>query len=203
MASIVCVLKTGGDFKIEHVQALASELPGLICLSDTLIPDVVTIPLRHNWPGWWSKMELFRPDIKGDLFYLDLDTLVFGDIQPIIDAANGLTTMLSDFYWPEKPASGLMYIAEEDKQRVWAEWMKNPALHMNQRPGRGVIGDQGFLGKVLKPRRWQAIAPGSIVSYKAHCKGGKRPKGAQIVCFHGKPRPWELTPQQLEALKCS
>nr|WP_145924153.1 hypothetical protein [Halomonas elongata] len=42
-------------------------------------------PLAHGWPGWWSKLELFRPH-GGDLLYLDLDTVVRGDLQPLIDA---------------------------------------------------------------------------------------------------------------------
>lgn len=187
----VCVLRSGGEYGPEHVQWLAKMVPGLECISDVDVPGVPCIPLRHDWPGWWSKLELFRHDIPGDLSYIDLDTVVLGDIAPIIAAANGKTTMLSDFYWPEKPASGLMYIAQQDKAQVWGEWMRDPAGHMNAPVSRGVIGDQGYLGKILPGvQRWQDVAPGSVVSYKAHCKQGV-PDSATVVCFHGKPRPWD------------
>ena len=44
------------------------------------------IELLYNWPGWWSKMELFRPDLPcGRTLYLDLDTYVVNNLQPILD----------------------------------------------------------------------------------------------------------------------
>src|SRR5690554_2916161 len=144
MARKVCVLRSGGDFTPRHVQVLADQVPGLVCLSDAPVPGVETIPLQHNWPAWWSKLELCRPDIEGDLLYLDLDTVVPGDLAPLIEAANGKTTMLSDFYWPEHPASGFMYIAQNDKAAAWERFNQNPKAHMGRPPSRGKLGDQGF-----------------------------------------------------------
>lgn len=187
----VCVLRSGGEYKPAHVQWLARQVPGLACLSDVDVPGVPTIPLRHGWPGWWSKLELFRPDIGGDLFYIDLDTVITGDLAPLIEAANGKTTMLSDFYWPKQPASGLMYIAQADRAAVWEAWMRRPQTHMGKRGGRGTVGDQGFLGSVLNPQRWQDVAPGRVVSFKVHCKQ-QLPSKARVVCFHGQPRPWNV-----------
>lgn len=191
MVSRVCVLKSGGEYRPEHVQWLASQVPGLTCLSDVPVDGVPTIVLPYGWPSWWSKMCMFSPSlISDDIFYIDLDTVVTGDIDSLIKSCGGKTTMLSDFYWPDNPASGLMYIAHADKGKVWAEWMRDPNGHMQCKGGRGTIGDQGFLGRVLPDvQRWQDVAPGDIVSYKAHCKGGV-PDGAKVVCFHGKPRPW-------------
>lgn len=192
MVTKLCVLRSGGEYKPKHVRWLADQVPGLTCLSDVPVDGVPTITLPYDFPGWWAKMCMFSPSlIQGDIFYLDLDTVVPGSVDGLIEAANGKTTMLSDFYWPDKPASGLMYIAESDKRHVWAEWMKDPEVHMKWRGGKGTIGDQGFLGRVLPDvQRWQAVAPGKVVSYKVHCKGGL-PKGVDVVCFHGVPRPWD------------
>ena len=45
-----------------------------------------TIPLRHNWPGWWSKMELGREDLPvGRTLYMDLDSCAVNNLQPILD----------------------------------------------------------------------------------------------------------------------
>ena len=44
------------------------------------------IPLIHNWQGWWSKMELGRPDLpEGRTLYMDIDSHVINSLQPILD----------------------------------------------------------------------------------------------------------------------
>ncbi|MGM0927533.1 MAG: hypothetical protein ACQEXC_14095 [Pseudomonadota bacterium] len=191
MVTRLCVLRSGGEFGREHVQWLAGQVPGLQCLSDVWVKDVPAITQRYAWPGWFAKLELFRPDIPGDLLYLDLDTVVLGDLAPLIEAAAGRTTLLSDFYRPAQPASGLMYIAEQDKTRVWDYWMRDPAGHMARARTTACWGDQGILRRALGDgvQRWQDIAPGQVASYKVHCRQGP-PPAARVVCFHGNPRPW-------------
>lgn len=193
MVRRICVLRSGGEFRREHVQWLAGQVPGLQCLSDVWVRDAPAITQRHSWPGWWAKMELFRPDLAGDLLYLDLDTVVLGDLEPLIAAAGGRTTLLSDFYRPAQPASGLMFIAERDKARVWEHWQRDPAGHMARARTTACWGDQGILRQALGDgvQRWQDVAPGQVVSYKVHCRKHRRPPpGARVVCFHGNPRPW-------------
>lgn len=197
MKAIVCVLRSGGDFRPEHVQRLARQIPGLVCLSDATVEGVPCIPLAYKWPGWWSKMELFRPDLSGDLLYFDLDTVIVGDLSEL--ASLGRTTLLSDFYYPERPASGLMYLAESDRAKVWAAWIADPKEAMRKCMRHG---DQQFIGEVLHDaQRFQDVLPGRVVSYKVHvAKGlnkrsignGNVPAGASVVCFHGRPRPWHL-----------
>jgi len=46
------------------------------------------IKLLHgdDWPGWWAKMELYRPDLPtGRTLYMDLDSHVINSLQPIFD----------------------------------------------------------------------------------------------------------------------
>lgn len=198
-ATVVCVLRSGGEYKPTHVQALARQVDGLVCLSDVPVPGVPTIPLSHDWPGWWSKMCAFNPElIQGDLLLMDLDTVVLGSIDHLV--AIGKTTMLSDFYYPERAASGLMYLTEDDRGAVWDRWMTTPERHM---ASCGSLGDQKFVGDCLpRAARWQDEFPGQIVSYKVHvCTrqqsrrgigNGSLPEGARVVCFHGQPRPWAV-----------
>jgi len=183
----VCVLKSGGDFTPRHVQWLARQVPGLVCLSDMAVPGVPVVQMPNAWPGWWSKMNLFSRAIPGDLLYLDLDTVVIGDLSPLEGV--GETTLLDDFYKPGLLASGLMYIREEDKDQVWEAWMADPNGHRERCQTRERWGDQGFLQDVLPAQIWQKALPGAVVSYKVHCQQ-KIPHGARVVCFHGNPRPW-------------
>ena len=156
-------------------------VPGLVALSDVPIEGIRTIPLAHDWPGWWAKMELFRPDIPGDLFYLDLDTTVIR--MPDMPNADAV---LTDFGDRSVIGSGLMYLTEETRARVWADWMRFPDVHM-KRHTKWPAGDQGFLLPHLRRAlRWQAIA--KVYSYKIHCKRGI-PADADVICYHGKPRP--------------
>jgi len=200
-ALILTVLRHGGEYKVEHVQRLFRQAPGLMVLSDVDVPGVPRIPMRNRWPGWWSKMNLFDPDIPGDLLYMDLDTTVVGEIDDLRET--GRTTMLADFYWPERLASGFMYLTEADRAKVWNLWGESPDHHMvRHRQG----GDQSFIASVLPDAlRWQDTHPGRVVSYKAHIAApgmagfnsrrsqgdGFIPAGASVVCFHGSPRPWE------------
>lgn len=200
---VMLVLRTGGDFKPEHVGALARQieqhLPGadIACLSDVDVP-CQRIPLQHDWPGWFAKMELFRPDIDGTILYMDLDTVIVGDLSEIASVAR--LTMLSDFYKPERPASGVMLLPEQYRAEVWRKWMINPARSMAM---CGTLGDQLFIGKMCPhAQRWQDVVPGQIVSYKAHVRAktghrfdkgnGNVPSNTRIICFHGKPRPWDV-----------
>lgn len=176
----ICVLRSGGEYKPQHVKWLARQVPDLVCLTDIDVPGVPCLPLKYGWPGWWSKMELFRPDLPGDLMYFDLDTVVFR-----VPEANQ-TTVLQDFYHPELVGSGLMYLVEKDRHKVWEDWIKNPEQHMKDNSRWPNHGDQGFIGKHLNSaNRWGR----EVVSYKKHCRTGV-PQKAQVVCFHGKPRPW-------------
>jgi hypothetical protein len=184
MQTNICVLKSGGEFKPEHVQRLAKQVPDLICLSDVEIEGVKTIPLLYNWPKWWAKLELFRPDIAGDLFYIDLDSTVIR--MPVMP---DVTTVLTDFGDKSVIATGLMFMKSEDKSIVWDSFIMHPNKAMSEHVA-WPSGDGGFINRFYHDKqRWQDIA--NIYSYKLHCGRGV-PIDAEIVCHHGKPRPWEI-----------
>lgn len=132
-------------------------------------------------------MELFRPDITEDLLYYDLDTVV---IDPVIPSGD-YSMMLEDFYYPARSGSGMMYIRNQDKAAVWNAWMRDPQGNQTYKPTKMHHGDQGFIQDFLIHRKWQEFHRKDILSYKAHVrKMGIKPRG--VVCFHGKPRPWEV-----------
>lgn len=195
MVRVVTVLRSGGDFKPEHVQALHRQierwLPGAdaVCLTNVDVPGVRTLRLQYGWPGWWSKMELFRPGIADDLLFMDLDTVAVGPLDEV--AGQQQLTTLSDFLRPDRVASGVMFLPENAREAVWTHWMTNPHAFM-----QGKHGDQGFLKTLWqdKAARWQDVLPGQIVSYKMHVKLNNEavPANARLVAFHGKPRPWDL-----------
>lgn len=200
--SVACVLRKSKVFDLDYVERLracaADHLPGVPFASLTDVETPGRIPLRHDWPGWWSKLELCAPWIEGDLLYFDLDTILIGDCSNL--AKVGRLTMLSDFHVPDRLASGVMYLPEAERAEAWKRWIVDPNRHMDR---AGAFGDGGFFASTwgIRAARWQEMLPGQIVSYKVHvrekkhsieCGNGSVPAGARVVCFHGKPRPRDI-----------
>ena len=194
--SVLCVLRSGGDYRREHVHALRLNVRrywpedrplDFVCLTDQPLGlyGVREIPLIHDWPGWWAKMETFRPDIPGDVLLVDLDTICVGDLSDI--ASVGRLTIMRDVYRPHGLQSSLVYIPESEKAPVWTAFTEDPAGHMAEHRS-----DQDFLETLWlgKAHRWQDDLRGQVVSWKADCRSGV-PKGARVVIYHGRPRPWE------------
>lgn len=196
----VCVYKTKfkGDYGVDYVEKLYESfqkytnlnVSDFVCLSDD--PNVPNLtPLEHKWEGWWAKMELFRPDFEEDIFYVDLDTIIKGDIQPLLDkcATIDKPIMLSDFYFPQRLASGIMWLPKEYRSKVWDKWIDSPESIMKI---CGHYGDQKFIGEIYKgdALRFQDFT-NEIISYKGHVKRGLAKGDETIICYHGKPRPRE------------
>jgi hypothetical protein len=152
------------------------------------------IPLKHDWPGWWAKLEAFR--LRGPVLYLDLDSVVVGDLTPLLNTARRTHFVaLADFdaRSGRRLASGVL--AWSGRMRwLYEAFARAPEAHMKANATRRHWGDQGFLDRrIRKLTLWQDILPGALVSWKLDMKGrGPAPSDARIVCFHGQPRPWEI-----------
>ena len=197
---IVTVLKTSADYKKEYVDLLYNQAqkyaPNVefVCISDdSTVPGYVK--MDHNWPRWWPKMEIFK--IPGPVLYLDLDTIIVGNLEEIIN--NSLQyefVAIRDFYKDQRMertlGSGVMFWTG-DMRYIYEEFLKDPERHMKECTTTRWWGDQGFIEKTIKNNvvYWQDVFPKKIVSWKVHCKNGV-PNGAAIVAFHGKPKPWEI-----------
>lgn len=193
MPTVVCVLRSGGDFDLSWVRALhrgvRDHLPGadFFCLSDVnfQILGVERIPLLHAWPGWWAKISMFQPELfAGPLLYLDLDTLPIGSLEDL-GAYTGSFAAISDFYRPQEMASGILAFTPSDRTAaIYETFVKDSREIMKRHPGRSDHWYRKVLGKV---KRLQDLFPGQIVSMKAHAKHSA-PGGAKVICAHGKPR---------------
>jgi hypothetical protein len=158
-------------------------VPGLVCLSDVAVEGVECRPLVSDWPVWWSKLEAFGPSIQGDMLLMDLDTVVLD-----IPAMPSETTVLRDWVEPSVMNSSLMFVTAADRACVWDAWLTDPAGHMKACNRWPKWGDQGFLqDHIGSAAKWGD----EVRSYKVHCRNGL-PAGTKVVCFHGKPRPWDV-----------
>ena len=188
---VATVLKSGGTYISKHVHRLHDQVCKytpctFICLTD--VDDIeYSVPLFHNWPGWWSKIELFRPNLfAGRVVYIDLDTTVRGDLREFIRED---FTMINDFYKTQEPASGMMAWKNQGPGNVYEVFKKSPYKFIDMYRKVNRWGDQGFIrdhaGKI------DFFNDIRIVSHKVHCKEAT-PEDAIVVCFHGTPKPWDV-----------
>jgi len=194
---VATVLRSGGEYTPEHVARLRRQVPAdleMVCLTDMNVDveGVEDVGFRYGWPGWWAKMELFRPGWHEDLLFMDLDTTVVGDLSPLLAVSVGpLPIVLRDFYRDNGLQSSLMYLPYDASEQVWDYWLPQSSWLM--RTVRQ--GDQGVLELTWGDgaRLWQKAARGAVVSYKVHVQPATTvgPK-VHVVCFHGKPRPWDV-----------
>lgn len=193
---ILTVLRSSGDYRAEHVERLLAQCeayaPGVpfVCLSDVPVPGRMS--LRHDWPGWWSKLEMFR--VQGPALYMDLDTTICGDLGPLLEiAATRPFTVLRDFNPHMRDVQSSLMAWSGGMVSLYATFAADPARHMAANSSPRWHGDQGFIERQASTwGYWQDEIPGAVVSYKKHCQSGV-PAAARVVVFHGRPRPWEVT----------
>lgn len=199
--TIACVYRPGGGFTDEYVYRLREGVAKhchvphrFVVLTDEKFEDFETVRFAQNWPGWWGKLELFRKDVfAGQVAYFDLDTMIVGDITDIVSEPQNFA-MLRDLYGKHRVASGVMvWNASDDWSAIYETFSAERIAEYSQAGAKW--GDQGWISDCLpdEPARLQDQFPGRIVSYKVEMKAqGKMPKGASVVCFHGKPRPHQI-----------
>lgn len=203
MITVACVLRSGPEYRVEHVVALRDgvrrhlSLPHrFVCLTDlggeVEAADIEPVDIPERWPGWWSKICLFRPGLfDGPVFYADLDTIIVGQLDSIV--LGHRFTVLQNFWKPHNIGSGLM-AWNANLSQIYARFEAAPARFMEEYRTPDKWGDQAFIlnHSPIPPDRWQAKHPHRIFSYKRDIvrRRGVVPQSASVICFHGQPRPW-------------
>ena len=192
---IATVLKCGGEYVERHVHALRDQCKkhvpwaDFICLSDGH-PECKTIPLVYDYPGWWSKMELFK--LHGPILYMDLDTVVTGSCDHWLhQIENERFVILRNISRDPKdpnPAfgSGIMYWSGD------MSWMLDKYKEQGC-PEQLGGGDQKFMENNFEGdfSYFQDFTD-DVVSFKRMIRTNKFPLyKTSIVYFHGNPRPWQ------------
>jgi hypothetical protein len=201
--TIVLVLKSGKDFSFRDVELIARHIhgkwgsevkPRIICLWDKAsvsydLGNIEFIPLTNSWPGTWSRMQLYSPEMEQyrPFLYIDLDTAIFNSLEHIFDLIKDTSKYiaLEDFWQKGELATPLVWFpAQSDKiRKVWEAWQKV------KNNGLGFRMDY-FLRKAIKADIfWQQLT-NTIYDFKPH-RGVNLtsiPPDANLVCFHGKPR---------------
>jgi len=208
MLTVACVLRAGGLYDVSWVARLRAQVRRhlkiehrfhIICDSSIIWDDArlsvcggdTIHTVADCWPGWWAKLELFKPDrFSGPVLYFDLDTLLIGDLSEIASAAaEHDLIMLRDFCRPGGLGSGVMaWRSQEAVAPLYGAFTARPRMFMEC---HRVGGDQEFIevrAHLKKVAHWQDVVPGQIVSYKADACERAAPAAARVMCLHGKPK---------------
>jgi len=154
---------------------------------NTSVPFEFECVTASKYPGWWGKLEVFDPPER--VIFLDLDTVITGNVDFLFEY-NGPFAILRDFGTPrgDNYGSAVMSISAGYGKQV-IEGFKTDADSIMKR----LYGDGNWIRESAPGADfWQDIYPGKIKSFKVDdLENG--PKGASIVCYHGSPRPHEMT----------
>lgn len=216
---VATVLRSGGEYTPLHVQYLQAAVRRylhyshrFVCLSDVQIDGVETIPLQlppEITPGWWAKVELFRYGVFGEhnadsVLYFDLDTIICGDIEPMIfpafagPPAPGPLVMLRDSRIPDVAGSGIMWIPRPWRwTRIFTRYIADPVGCRARFEGLPMIGDQALIQEEAQGEIvfWQDFLPEGFLA-PLYQLDADRP-GNQVHVAYGShhPKPWELHPR--------
>lgn len=208
MKTIACVLHTTPfynrehkvEYTPEHVRWLKRQVEKccmvphrFVCFSNVEIEGVEVIPLKHDWPGWWSKLEMFAH--LQEAFYMDLDTVLVGPIDDLVHhTPAGMMALESMTRVPDLRLNSGILSWKGDFRFLYENFQSNPEAIMGRYTEVRRWGDQGYIQDQLEARVQafeilQRKFPGQVVSFKADLRRGNPKPGNRIVCFHGQPKP--------------
>lgn len=215
--NIVCSWRPSEDFPLETVLnlfkgcriAMGDREFDFHCL--TTHPEEIPFPiLAHEsehpeWVGFWSKIELFKPNLfTGTVIYFDLDTIV--QEIPSIPFCGDRFWMIRDLNRRRRIASGVMAWSNDYCAPIYHDFLRwhdekhLPVMRRSRKNrdkrGREAFpdkGDQQYISRRieelgLKVSRLQNIW--NVCSFKKHIRSGiVKGHGEHVICFHGNPRP--------------
>jgi len=215
----VACLKHGTKYGPEYVNRLYNMVKRnltipfkFVCLTENSAGlnneiEVLSLHLDHRLTGWWYKPYFFNPHLglNGTILYLDLDVVVFENIDKLFTWNPEQFCIIRDFNRHQRPTwdrmnSSVFRLQAGDHAYVYEDFIQNP------QGARRFHGDQDWIYSKVKrdflfwPDEW-------IQSYKWEMRGkpemvrfnGKRnfkdigepnvlPE-TSIAVFHGDPNP--------------
>jgi len=160
----VACLKHGNKYSAEYVNKLYNmvkrnlTLPfEFVCFTENaqdLDPNirVESLPRIKGVGGWWYKPLFFDPNlnIKGTILFLDLDVIVFKNIDKLFTFAPGRFCIIRDFNrrnqsnW-QKFNSSCFRLETGQHSQVYTKYIESPELH-----SRKFHGDQDWIYHMVK-----------------------------------------------------
>jgi hypothetical protein len=159
MINVVCVLRQGGKVGYDStwVEKLKNSvnrnltLPHrFICLSDCEV-ECDRIPLIAGGRGFWSKIEMFRPNLfNGPVLYIDLDNVICSSLDKIVEKIKDEKFVMLKEYDTGVSSSSIMWW-NGDYSFLWDKWISESPDHWKKIYAKmPKFGDQAFIEDHVK-----------------------------------------------------
>lgn len=203
----VVMVRVGEKYPAQYVEILSDMLARNLserddvqawCLTDdpdSLPEDVLPIVHNSGLPGWWQKVYLFSPDMpwaEGDrIAYFDLDSVITGRLEDLIQRKG----IIRDWGWPVFNSSVMVWDHGEHRQ-IWDDFrpevIHRPSELLAAVLPKGEVngGDQEWITQAAPD--FPVLPDDWCVSYRWQAQD-EPPTAAKVVCFHGLPKPHEVT----------
>lgn len=211
MITVACVW-TGNKYGVEYVERLrnmvARHLPlehRFVCITDRMLSvpeDVLPLPALPALWTWWAKMQLFNQRLLGTdrILYLDLDTVIVGDLTPLATAqvefgiCENFTRLAGHPDWPCRYGSCVMVIDEGYDTGIYMPFAKAIHGYMDCCPK----GDQQAIELLYPGARFlQSCLPtGYFLGYRDLTP--EKPEGCAVVIFAGNSKPHNCSHQWIK-----
>ena len=218
--TVACVYRSGSKmYSTDYVRVLRDMVARnltrphrFVCLSDVEVP-CERIPLTTGWPGFYAKLEMFRPGLfPGPVLYFDLDTIIHGNIDDLADLArsvafgcasdpkgghfnSSIMAFSGDFSFVYERFRKTGSFERHVRSHVWfaLSWIK--LGHLVQLGSS--YGDQGFSEMCLKERgiAWTFVdkkLPGQFSTFNYGAGPDAEPPGGRVCLMMGRPKPHEI-----------
>lgn len=160
--------------------------------------------------SWWYKMQIFNSKYHaGPLLYFDLDTVIIGNLDWLVNLPLNYFWTVRDFKYLWKPSnytvnSSIMWFNTKQFRFIWEDF-SNKKLEKITASYRG---DQDYITDAIpaaqrrffeidrvKSWRWQCLDGGYNFAQKRHLlpnTGTTVNQPTSVLIFHGKPKPNEI-----------
>jgi len=218
--TVACVYRSGSRlYTTSYVEILQdmvrrhlSRPYEFVCLSDDERVPCRRIPLIAGWPGYFSKIELFRQGLfHGPVLYFDLDTIIHGSLDALADLACKIPFgCVSDPLGGHMNSSVLMFNVDcsvvferfdatgffERRLQRHAWWLLR-RVGLERRVSMGSsYGDQGFTEMCLTDAgipitHVDRLLPELFSTFNYSASRDREPPGS-ICMMMGRPKPHEI-----------
>ena len=165
---------------------------------------------RHDFNGWFNKLQLFSPDsnLEGNTLYMDLDVVIMKNIECFAYIGESKNFVGMNDFNPTKGlfnSSIMRFNNQYHGKLIWEEYMKRRSEF------NSMHGDQEIISSLIKKHEDTISFPNEWTqSYKWFDRQGKRyhvekmtyeqDPNAKVCVFHGRPNPAESDQEWVKEL---